>query len=180
MAERSRAPWAYDVWKWVMFIFLASVRSIIGKAIFSLWSRDLTIFIFARERGRERGWGCQCDQLCVKELFEKSIFQGNIKLNTDGSWYEADRKAAFGGIFRNDKGEWILGFHGKMEADSSLATEIWAIYRGLTDHHIEERHDQCEIGNGCSSGCPVKMISEDNNENQPQIRQHHQRCKNSH
>lgn len=57
---------------------------------------------------------------------------GNIKLNTDGCWYESTRKAGFGGIFRDDKGSWILGYHGKTAARSSLETEIWSIYKGLT------------------------------------------------
>lgn len=57
---------------------------------------------------------------------------GNLKLNTDGSWFETRGKAGFGGLFRNDQGEWKLGYYGKMAARSSLETEIWSIYRGLT------------------------------------------------
>lgn len=57
---------------------------------------------------------------------------GNIKLNTDGCWYESIRKAGFRGIFRDDQGKWVLGYHGKLAAGSSLETEIWGIYRGLT------------------------------------------------
>lgn len=57
---------------------------------------------------------------------------GNLKLNTDGSWYESTRRARFGGIFRNAQGKWKLGYPGKMVASSSLETEIWNIYRGLT------------------------------------------------
>lgn len=57
---------------------------------------------------------------------------GSLKLNTDGCWYESTRKAGFGGLFRDAQGEWVLGYHGRMVANSSLETEIWAIYRGLT------------------------------------------------
>lgn len=57
---------------------------------------------------------------------------GTLKLNTDGSWYESNRKAGFGGIFRNEQGGWELGYFGRMTANSSLQTEIWSIYRGLT------------------------------------------------
>lgn len=57
---------------------------------------------------------------------------GTLKLNTDGCWYASNGKAGFGGIFRNEHGGWVLGYYGKMVAQSSLATEIWSIYRGLT------------------------------------------------
>lgn len=57
---------------------------------------------------------------------------GNLKLNTDGCWYESIGKAGFGGIFRNERGEWELGNFGRMMASSSLETELWSIYRGLT------------------------------------------------
>lgn len=57
---------------------------------------------------------------------------GQFKLNTDGCWYESTRKAGFGGLFRNAHGEWELGYYGRMIANSSLETEIWSIYRGLT------------------------------------------------
>lgn len=57
---------------------------------------------------------------------------GNLKLNTDGYWYESIRKEGFGGLFRNDQGAWVLGYHGKMVVGSCLEKEIWSIYRGLT------------------------------------------------
>lgn len=57
---------------------------------------------------------------------------GNVKLDTDGWWYETNGKGGFGGIFRDQKGDWILGYYGKLTCDSSLEAEIWGIYRGLT------------------------------------------------
>ncbi|KAG5529761.1 hypothetical protein RHGRI_030220 [Rhododendron griersonianum] len=57
---------------------------------------------------------------------------GNIKLNVDGCWYNAERNAGIGGIFRDCNGTWTLGFYGKMIAESSTEAEIWSIYRGLT------------------------------------------------
>lgn len=57
---------------------------------------------------------------------------GSIKLNVDGCWYSADRNAGLGGIFRDKNGTWMLGFYGKLDAESSTAAEIWSIYRGLT------------------------------------------------
>ncbi|KAH7859313.1 hypothetical protein Vadar_034482 [Vaccinium darrowii] len=32
----------------------------------------------------------------------------------------------------NDEGEWVLGYCGKLIWETSLAAELWAIYRGLT------------------------------------------------
>lgn len=67
---------------------------------------------------------------CLTMWFPPST--GSIKLNTDGCWYESNGKAGFGGIFQNASRDWELGYHGKMRARSSLETEIWSIYRGLT------------------------------------------------
>ncbi|KAG5549055.1 hypothetical protein RHGRI_014428 [Rhododendron griersonianum] len=55
-----------------------------------------------------------------------------IELNVDGCWYSAKRNAGIGRIFRDTKGTWILGFYGKLNAESSTTVEIWSIYRGLT------------------------------------------------
>ncbi|KAI8554787.1 hypothetical protein RHMOL_Rhmol05G0124000 [Rhododendron molle] len=69
--------------------------------------------------------------LCNEEWRE--VFpEGNIKLNVDGCWYNADRNAGLGGIIRDTNGTWVLGFYGKMIAESSTEAEIWSIYRGLT------------------------------------------------
>lgn len=57
---------------------------------------------------------------------------GELKLNTDRSWYDTNRSAGFGGLFRDAQGIWQLGYYGKMLAASSLEAEIWSIYRGLT------------------------------------------------
>ncbi|KAI8558233.1 hypothetical protein RHMOL_Rhmol04G0074400 [Rhododendron molle] len=57
--------------------------------------------------------------------------EGIIKLNMDGCWYESNGKAGFGGLFRDAKGDWILGFFGKLNCESSLEAELWGIYKGL-------------------------------------------------
>lgn len=57
---------------------------------------------------------------------------GEIKLNTDGCYYESNNKSGFGGVFRDSSGSWILGFYGKGDCSGCLEAEIWAIYRGLT------------------------------------------------
>lgn len=33
---------------------------------------------------------------------------------------------------RNCSGAWILGYYGKLTSGSSLESELWVIYRGLT------------------------------------------------
>lgn len=55
-----------------------------------------------------------------------------LKLNIDGCWYIMNQKAGCGGLFRDNEGEWILGFYGKLIWETSLVAELWAIYRGLT------------------------------------------------
>lgn len=54
-----------------------------------------------------------------------------VKLNTDGCLYESTKKAGYGGLFGNHQGQ-CYGYYGKLECNSSLETEIWAIYRGRT------------------------------------------------
>lgn len=56
---------------------------------------------------------------------------GNIKLNTDGCWYETNGRGGFGGLFRYHKGDWIMGFYGMRTFTSRLEAEIWSIYKGL-------------------------------------------------
>ncbi|KAG5564215.1 hypothetical protein RHGRI_000421 [Rhododendron griersonianum] len=75
-----------------------------------------------------RGW----DRLLSERLHLNIKFKSSIKLNTDGCWYESNSKLGFGGLFRDSKGNWILGFFGKLVCDSSLEVELWAIYRGFT------------------------------------------------
>ncbi|KAH7860326.1 hypothetical protein Vadar_012160 [Vaccinium darrowii] len=90
---------------------------------------------------------------------------GNIKLNTDGCRYESNGKAGFGGIFRNEQGEWILGFYGKMVAGSSLETEVWSIYRGLTII-LEKGLANTHIESDCQTA--IILFNEGVNVNHPQ------------
>ncbi|KAL7171848.1 hypothetical protein ACSBR2_036497 [Camellia fascicularis] len=56
---------------------------------------------------------------------------GKLKLNVDGS-----RRLAGGGgfcrVFRDEIGSWVCGYYGKMDSGTSLETELWALYKGLT------------------------------------------------
>lgn len=56
---------------------------------------------------------------------------GEIKLNTDGCYYELNNKSGFRRVFRDSSDCWILGSYGKATSSGSLEAEIWTIYRGL-------------------------------------------------
>uniref|UniRef100_A0A5B7A378 Putative LINE-type retrotransposon LIb DNA n=1 Tax=Davidia involucrata TaxID=16924 RepID=A0A5B7A378_DAVIN len=67
--------------------------------------------------------------LIAMELLLK--LAGFWKLNTDGSAEGNPGKAGFGGIIRNDSGQWRKGYFGKIGICSSLMAELWAIREGL-------------------------------------------------
>ncbi|CAL5420863.1 unnamed protein product [Camellia sinensis] len=60
-----------------------------------------------------------------------SIPESKLKLNVNGSRRLADG-GGFGGIFRDETGSWVCGCYGKMDSGTSLETELWALYKGLT------------------------------------------------
>ncbi|KAD6119673.1 hypothetical protein E3N88_10944 [Mikania micrantha] len=56
---------------------------------------------------------------------------GWLKLNTDGSSLGNPGPSSYGGLIRNDHGDWVCGYMGYIGFDSSLASEIWGIMMGL-------------------------------------------------
>ncbi|KAL7169819.1 hypothetical protein ACSBR2_034787 [Camellia fascicularis] len=56
---------------------------------------------------------------------------GKIKLNIDAS-KTVGVGGGFGGVFRDERDSWICGYYGKMDSGTSLETELWALYKGLT------------------------------------------------
>lgn len=56
---------------------------------------------------------------------------GTLKMNIDGC-YRIAKPGGFGGLIRDEKGAWICGFYGRLENCTSLETELWAMYKGLT------------------------------------------------
>ncbi|CAL5436955.1 unnamed protein product [Camellia sinensis] len=56
---------------------------------------------------------------------------GTLKLNTDGSKWSRGPNG-FGGLIQYERGAWICGYYGRMESCTSLETELWAVYKGLT------------------------------------------------
>ncbi len=51
-----------------------------------------------------------------------------IKVNFDGSSLSNLRRSGFGGLVRNNNGDWLFDFSG---ITSCLATELYAIFHGL-------------------------------------------------
>ncbi|KAL5839148.1 hypothetical protein ACOSQ3_011852 [Xanthoceras sorbifolium] len=56
---------------------------------------------------------------------------GWIKLNIDGNRYAATGSITAGGVFKNARADWILGFVANKGASSALEVEIWGILEGL-------------------------------------------------
>lgn len=71
-------------------------------------------------------------QSCPRLIHRLLPLSGEIKHNMDGCYYEFNKKAGFGGVFRDSSGKWILGFYGKATSTCGFEAELWAIYRGVT------------------------------------------------
>ncbi|GLT57157.1 hypothetical protein SLA2020_301450 [Shorea laevis] len=71
---------------------------------------------------------CQAVPIAIKWTKPPSRF---IKLNTDGSVISNSGMAAAGGLFRDHKGNWILGYARNIGRTSCLAAGIWALRDGL-------------------------------------------------
>jgi len=54
-----------------------------------------------------------------------------IKVNVDGSSLSNPGRSSFGGLIRNNNGDWLLGFSGFCGITSCLAAELYAIFHGL-------------------------------------------------
>ncbi|XP_075111652.1 uncharacterized protein LOC142181896 [Nicotiana tabacum] len=56
---------------------------------------------------------------------------GHIKLNIDGSFKQALSLCGFGGVFRDNKAQWIVGFHGNLPGITRLQAELMSLKTGL-------------------------------------------------
>ncbi|KAK8491833.1 hypothetical protein V6N11_069687 [Hibiscus sabdariffa] len=56
---------------------------------------------------------------------------GWCKLNTDDSRCNTTGRASYGGVLRNVKGDWIMGFSRFIGVCSTLEVEIWGVLEGL-------------------------------------------------
>ncbi|CAL5357903.1 unnamed protein product [Camellia sinensis] len=66
-----------------------------------------------------------------------------IKLNADGCSKGNPSLAGHGGLFRDERGAWLHGYHGKLEKATSMQAELWAVYRGLTTMLEKGMKDIC-------------------------------------
>jgi ribonuclease HI len=57
--------------------------------------------------------------------------EGTVCLNVDGSLLGAANTAGYGGLLRNNDGNFIWGFYGSTDVPSILLAEITAILQGL-------------------------------------------------
>jgi hypothetical protein len=56
---------------------------------------------------------------------------GTMCLNVDGSLLGATNSAGYGGLLRNNNGEFLLGFYGAAATPSILFAELMAVLNGL-------------------------------------------------
>ena len=62
---------------------------------------------------------------------------GWVKLNTNGSFSDLLNAAGYGGLIRDDQGNWIGGFSRHIGNTDSFLAEIWALRDGLQlCHHM--------------------------------------------
>nr|GLL25228.1 uncharacterized protein LOC109163410 [Ipomoea trifida] len=57
--------------------------------------------------------------------------EGWIKCNMDGAFKKGSGLVSVGGLFRDHKGSWILGFMSKIGDTNSFAAELWGLREGL-------------------------------------------------
>ena len=62
---------------------------------------------------------------------------GWVKLNTNGSFSDLLNAAGYGGLIRDDQGNWIGGFSRHIGNTDSFLAKIWALRDGLQlCHHM--------------------------------------------
>lgn len=83
---------------------------------------------------------------------------GWLKLNVDGSSFGNPGDAGAGGVIRDHRGHWIVGFSASIGMEASLHAELWAIKHGiqLAFDRVGVNTDGVIIESDCSTA--VKMI----------------------
>ena len=56
---------------------------------------------------------------------------GYMKINTDASVRMEQGRVSYGGIVRDDIGNWILGYYGFIGKTKITEAELWSIHQGL-------------------------------------------------
>nr|XP_016513463.1 PREDICTED: uncharacterized protein LOC107830431 [Nicotiana tabacum] len=81
-----------------------------------------------------------------------------IKLNCDGAFSSNNNAAGLGGAFRNNNGDWIMGFHKASQIISPTHAELMALLEGLKIAK-EMNFLNLEIETDCTN--VIKLIYED-------------------
>ncbi|KAL4353303.1 hypothetical protein GQ457_06G005280 [Hibiscus cannabinus] len=100
--------------------------------------------------------GCKRAFIANQRAPSRSIVQscwctpslGWIKLNVDSSVSTRDYRAGVGGVLRNDRGRWLLGFSRFLGHCDSLLAELWAIHDGLL-HAWDSGYARVELESDC-------------------------------
>ncbi|KAK9990593.1 hypothetical protein SO802_025578 [Lithocarpus litseifolius] len=69
--------------------------------------------------------------MVIKQIKWEKPNTGWVKLNTDGSADVASGTAGGGGLIRDDRGNWIMGFTRKIGKANCFLAEMWALRDGL-------------------------------------------------
>ena len=89
---------------------------------------------------------------------------GVIKLNTDGSFVASSNRAGYGGVFRDEKGEWMLGYYGFIGNNYVLNAEMWSIHQGLK---IAKERNWNNLLVETDSEATVQLIKSEKEEDHP-------------
>ena len=68
---------------------------------------------------------------CVKRIRWEKPPIGWMKLNTDGSVIGSMGVASYGGVIRDDCGNWISSFTKRIGITNSFIAEMWGLRKGL-------------------------------------------------
>ncbi|KAK4274299.1 hypothetical protein QN277_017543 [Acacia crassicarpa] len=88
-------------------------------------------------------WSSFCDGSVSREIFSDAVDRTNegqrwtpppfgwVKVSVDGAVARSSGKAGCGGVIRNHRGEWLIGFNQNLGMAGVVESEEWAILMGL-------------------------------------------------
>lgn len=71
------------------------------------------------------------NRMAVRQVRWEKPNPGWVELNTDGSSTASSGTSGGGGLIRDDRGNWVVGFSRKIGKVNSFLAEIWALRDGL-------------------------------------------------
>ena len=69
--------------------------------------------------------------MAIRQVRWEKPSLGWVKLNIDRSFDASLGSVGGGGLIRDDRGNWVMGFTRKIENANSFIAEIWALRDGL-------------------------------------------------